>query len=188
MALRGERRLLVVAAGEHEQAGPAPRESRHPTHEPGDFRRLPRGNAYHPGVGEKTLTVDAASAAGYTVRDAMVKRPKTLPAEATVADLRRLFENPKVRTALIVDGERFRGAVERDDAATAADDGAPALSLASPGVPTVGPGDALPDALERLGRTAERRLVVVEADGRLAGLLCPNEDGTSFCLDPHSSS
>jgi CBS domain-containing protein len=133
-------------------------------------------------MGEKTLAV-GADAAGLTVRDAMVKRPKTLPADATVADLRRLFENPKVRTALLVDGERFRAAVERDDVADAADDAAPALSLAPADVETVGPGEPLPAALARLGQTVERRLVVVEPDGRLAGLLCPNDDGTSFCLD-----
>jgi CBS domain-containing protein len=139
-------------------------------------------------VGEETLIVDAGSAAGYTVRDAMVKRPKALPASATIADLRRLFENPKVRTALIVDDGRFLGAVERDDVpAAGGDDLAPALGLAPAGVQTVGPDDALPAALDRLGRTAERRLVVVDADGRLAGLLCPNEDGTSFCLDPRTS-
>src|SRR4051794_23181791 len=112
----------------------------------------------------------------------MVKRPKTLPVTATVGDLRALFENPKVRTALVADGSRFRGAVERSDVPEGAPDDAPALSVAPPGAPTVRPGAPLPEALELLGRTAERRLVVVEEDGSLAGLLCPNEDGTSFCI------
>ena len=133
-------------------------------------------------MGEKTLAV-GPGVEGLAVRDAMVKRPKTLPADATVGDLRRLFDNPKVRTALLVDGERFAAAVERDDVAADADDAAPARSLAPATVDTVGPDEPLPAALERVGRTAERRLVVVEPDGRLAGLLCPNEDATSFCLD-----
>ena len=133
-------------------------------------------------MGENTLVIEG-DPTGLAVRDAMVRRPKTLPANATVADLRRLFENPKVRTALLVDGERFRAAIERDDVPSAADEAAPALSVAAGDAATVAPDDPLPAALERLGRTAERRLVVVEGDGRLAGLLCPNEDGTSFCLD-----
>lgn len=133
-------------------------------------------------MGDKSLVVDAGLG-GLTVRDAMVKRPKTLPADATVGDLRRLFENPKVRTALLVDGRAFRAAVERDDVSASADDDTPALSVARAEVETVGPEEPLADALTRLGHTAERRLVVVDGVD-LAGLLCPNEDASSFCLDP----
>lgn len=65
------------------------------------------------------------------VRDVMLARPKTLPVEATVADLRRLFANPRVLTALLVDGPMFVGSIERDDLDAALPDDASARSLAS---------------------------------------------------------
>ena len=41
----------------------------------------------------------------------MVRRPKTLPADITVADARKAFENASVKMLLLVEGDRFRGAV-----------------------------------------------------------------------------
>ena len=56
--------------------------------------------------------VELADARERRVSDVMVKRPKTLAADATVGDVRRLFENPRVRTALLVDGEALAGAID----------------------------------------------------------------------------
>ena len=79
-----------------------------------------------PAAGAHTETIDAlshrTSEPGERVADAMLARPKTLPASASVADLRRLFANPKVMTALLVDGAALAGVVDRDGLpATAAD-------------------------------------------------------------------
>lgn len=116
------------------------------------------------------------------VRDAMVSRPKTLPASATVADLRGLFANPHVRTALLVDGDRFAGAVERHDVPSDGDDARPARELAAAEVTTVEPDAPLADALAILDADANHRLVVLDPDGvTLRGLLCLTTDRTGFC-------
>ena len=122
---------------------------------------------------------------GGTVADAMLRRPKTLPAGATVGDVRRLFaEHPTVRTALLVDGGALAGAVERGDLPEAASDGAPAADYAG-GAATVSVETPLDEALAVLAGRAEQRLVVVDADGvTLQGLLCPSGGGNSFCVGP----
>ena len=58
------------------------------------------------------VTRDAVE--GARVRDAMVASPKTMPADGTVADLRATFANPHVVSALLVDGRKFVGLVDRD--------------------------------------------------------------------------
>jgi CBS domain-containing protein len=116
-----------------------------------------------------------------TVADAMLRRPKTLPAEATVADLRSMFENPGVRTALLVDGESFRGALDRDDLPGNAPDEAPALDYARADAETIAPDASIAEAQKRLARVRERRLVVVEGE-TLRGLLCADERFQSFCV------
>jgi CBS domain-containing protein len=119
-----------------------------------------------------------------SVGDVMVAEPKTMPADATVADLRKAFANPHVISALLVDGESFAGMVHRDalaGAAAAADD-APALTLAATDAPRVTPSMPLPDAVAILDATDSRRLVVLADDGEtLAGLLCLDESRSSFC-------
>src|SRR3954452_23265739 len=73
------------------------------------------------------------------VRDVMVHRPKTLPADATVADLRRQFENPRVQAALLAQDGRFAGAISPAELpADAPDDGA-ARDYARVDVPTLAP-------------------------------------------------
>jgi CBS domain-containing protein len=121
-------------------------------------------------------------AGALAVRDAMVARPKTLPADASVAELRRLFSNGHVLTALLVDGVAFAGAIDRDELSADERDDRPARELASCDVATVEPDAPLAEALERLDEGGERRLVVLDADGRtLRGLLCLTTDRDGFC-------
>jgi CBS domain-containing protein len=118
------------------------------------------------------------------VGDVMVAKPKTMPATATVGDLRQIFANPHVISALLVDGDSFAGMVHRDalSAADAAADAAPALALAATDPPRVTPSMPLPDAVAILDAVGSRRLVVFADDGdTLAGLLCLDESRTSFC-------
>ena len=51
--------------------------------------------------------------AGLNVRDLMIPRPKTLPTTAKVADVRELFGNAHVRSAVLVDGQAYAGMIDR---------------------------------------------------------------------------
>lgn len=118
-----------------------------------------------------------------TVADLMIPDPKTLPAEASLADVRQAFEHSSQRLVLLVDGTAFRGAIDRDsiDAKAAAE--APAAQFATGDIPTVTPATAIADAVELLERSREPRLVVLAEDGQtLRGLLCFNRGSASFCL------
>ena len=124
--------------------------------------------------------IDRDDAAGRLVRDVMVHRPKTLPADATVADLRRQFENPRVQTALLADGGRFAGAIAPAELPDTADDTEPAKAYARIDIPTLPPEATMGEAIALLEARGDFRLVVLEGD-TLAGLLCLDRRGTTFC-------
>lgn len=128
--------------------------------------------------------VDREHAGNLRVRDAMVTAPKALPADVTVGAVRALFDNPHVVTALLVDCERFVGAIRRDELPEpdALADDAPARALAVRRVPAIEPDAPLTEALAVLDARGENRLVVLEPDGeRLCGLLCLTRDRHGFC-------
>jgi CBS domain-containing protein len=117
-----------------------------------------------------------------TVGEVMLPRPKTLGLDATVADLRRLFENHNIRTALLVDGERFVGTVERDDVPETAGDGQSARSFARDDEERLRPDQWISDVIAQLDASREGRLVVVDEDGStLRGLLCLSGVEGAFC-------
>jgi CBS domain-containing protein len=126
------------------------------------------------------VTRDAVQ--GARVRDAMVTLPKTLPADGTVADLRAMFANPHVMSALLVDGPEFVGLVPRDALRDETPDGQPVRSLVRRDVAMIDPDAPLAEAFALLDEHAERRLVVLDRDGRtLRGLLCLTSDRNGFC-------
>ena len=128
-------------------------------------------------AGEVPYSADSS----LTVRDAMRIRPKTLPSDATVGDLRRLFDNPKVMDAVLVDGTAFVGVVDRD-AVGGLPNETPAQDLAHSSDVTIAPETNLSEAMARLDREDSWRLVVVGSDGvTLEGLLCLNTTRTGFC-------
>jgi CBS-domain-containing membrane protein len=128
--------------------------------------------------------VTRESAAELLVRDVMVRRPKTLPAQATVAELRAHFENPRVRTALLADGGRFAGAVAPEELPADAPGSEPARAHARSDLPTVGPDATMADAVALLDSRGDNRLIVLDEDGEtIAGLLCLDKPGTGFCTD-----
>jgi CBS domain-containing protein len=115
-------------------------------------------------------------------RDAMITAPKTVAADATVDQLRSLFANPHVTTALSVDGSRFVGCVERDQVTDSIAGDTPARALATRRIPTVEPDTPLTDALSILDAQGGRRLVVLDLAGsQLRGLLCLTVDRHGFC-------
>jgi CBS domain-containing protein len=133
--------------------------------------------------GSVTGKVGREESATLLVRDVMVHRPKTLPVDSTVADLREQFANPRVRTALLADGGRFAGAIAPEELADSAEGSEPARDHARMDVPTMAPEATMTDALELMDRRGDHRLVVLDADGAtLVGLLCLDRTGSSFCV------
>jgi hypothetical protein len=116
---------------------------------------------------------------GELVQDVMVRRPKTLPVGATVGDLRRLFGNSHVMTALLLDGESFAGAVDRDSLPPDLPDTAPALSLATSG-DVIGPDAPMASAVAQLEARGTDRLIVLDG-ANLVGLVCLTKDREGFC-------
>src|SRR5215211_6182706 len=124
------------------------------------------------------------SAAGQLVGDVMVRRPKTLAAQSTVAELRAHFENPRVRTALLADGGRFAGAIAPEELPADAPDADPARAHARTDLPTIAPDATMADAMALLDSRGDNRLIVLGEDGEtIAGLLCLDKPGTGFCTD-----
>ena len=134
------------------------------------------------GCGNPKMARDAAHE--LLVRDVMVSRPKTMPVECSVAELRAHFENPQVRAALLADDGRFAGAIAPEEVPEGANGSEPARAYARADVPTVGPDAPMADALALMEARGDHRLVVVDADGEtLVGLLCLDRNGASFCVD-----
>lgn len=114
----------------------------------------------------------------------MRERPKTLPATATMSDLRRFFSDEHVVTALIVDEHRaLVGVVEREDlAGSDLPDGAPIHDVVRRGVDAVDVRAAASEVSRHRELARTGRLVVLEPDGKtLAGLVCARPDGGGFC-------
>jgi CBS domain-containing protein len=109
----------------------------------------------------------------------MLREPKTLPATATVAEVRVLLDNPHVRMVLLADGRRFRGAIT--ELPGDADPGAAALPFAEREPETLSPGDSAETAFARAARNPYRRIVVLDEDETLVGLLCLKLGGAAFC-------
>jgi len=110
-----------------------------------------------------------------TVREALVSDPPVLAGSASGREVAEALARPNVTTVLVVDGERFVGAVHADAVVAAVargDDVArlTAADLADGGVATIGPDEALDDALHRMVENDLERIAVVE-DGRLLGIL-----------------
>jgi len=112
------------------------------------------------------VKIAVGEAADQLVGDVMIKRAKTLPVEATVADVRRLFENGSVQTGLLVDDGRFRAAIE----------------FAVTPIAKVRPTTPMSEAISLLDSAGTRRLVVVDEDGEtLRGLVALNSSRSGFC-------
>jgi CBS domain-containing protein len=130
-----------------------------------------------------TSHVTLEEAAVLTVAEVMISRPKTLPATATVADARRMFENPSVRTALVADDGRYAGELTRADI-EGLDGAAPISEAASMPAGTAAKDDTVAAALERMDAVGTDRLAVVDPDGTLRGLVCLSRSHGHLCTDP----
>src|SRR6476661_8119077 len=111
--------------------------------------------------------------------DLMLRDPKTLTAAASVAEVRELLANPKVQMVLLADGGTFKGAVTHVPADASGRDRA--LAYVDPNVETISPRASADEAFERTAASRNRRVIVLDEDDKLLGLLCLNPDRTGFC-------
>ena len=111
--------------------------------------------------------------------DLMLRKPKTLTGAASVAEARELLGNPKVQMILLADGEAFRGAVTHIPADASPRDRA--LDYADADPATISPRASAEEAFERAAASANRRVIVLDEDNNLLGLLCLNPSRTGFC-------
>ncbi len=121
--------------------------------------------------------------AGPSAADVMLRAPRAVPPDTTVAAARETFENPRVRLLLVADGDRFLGAVTREHVA----DGVPGdatLGALAADAALVRPDDPVTRVVELLDADPDAdRLPVVAGDGTLVGLVCFNRRHGHFCVD-----
>ena len=118
-----------------------------------------------------------------TVGDVMIAQPKTHPGDVLIADVRRAFEKPSVRTVLLADRGIFRGAIERDRLPEDAPADGPAARYAETEPVTATPAMPISEAIKLLDDQPEPRLIVLDEDGAtLRGLLCFNRGSSEFCV------
>ena len=115
------------------------------------------------------------------VSDVMLRNPKTLASDVTVAEARAALEHEGTYAVLLVEGSRFRGAVTAIPAD--ADPGDPALQFVDEAAAVVREDTPVTDALALLDEKAHGRVVVLDGE-RLVGLVCLTEDGQRFCGRP----
>jgi CBS domain-containing protein len=114
-----------------------------------------------------------------TVSDLMLREPKTMPADASVADVRAQLANPRVQMVLLAEGQIFKGAVTELPT-----DAAPtelALAYADREPETLSPDASADKAFERANASPNRRVIVLDEESNLLGLLCLNTARTGFC-------
>ncbi|WP_170225150.1 CBS domain-containing protein [Nocardioides albertanoniae] len=116
-----------------------------------------------------------------SVAEAMVNRPKVLPATSVARDVRDFFGDDHVHAALVCDGSRLLSVIERQDLTRAHDD-EPATGLGTLAGRTVAPEADLWTTWASMTQEGLRRLAVVE-DDRCVGLLCLKRSGRGFCCD-----
>jgi CBS domain-containing protein len=130
-------------------------------------------------------TLSREQATSMLVGEVMISNPKTPPASALVREVREEFEKKNVRTVLLVEGEVFRGAIERDGLPAAVADDEPAARYAESEPLSTTPATPMHEVLALLDGREEPRLVVLDLDGvTLRGLLCADSSGTGFCRSP----
>jgi len=121
--------------------------------------------------------------AGPRVEDVMLRGPRTVAPETTVAEAREAFENPRVRLLLVARDDAFLGAVTRETIGEELGGDVTLGALAVGGGTLVAPADPVDRAVELLEINQTDRLPVVEPDGTLVGLVCFNRRHGHFCVD-----
>ncbi|MEP7177473.1 MAG: CBS domain-containing protein [Pseudonocardiales bacterium] len=113
----------------------------------------------------------------------MIRRPKTCTGTATVGEVRQLFTDDHVHVALLVDHGRLLTVIARADIPSSAPDDAAARSLGRLAERVILDTESLEGAHHQMLASGQRRLVVIDRDGCLLGLLCLKRSRTGFCTD-----
>lgn len=120
-------------------------------------------------------------AAGLTAADVLHKRFTSLPASATVGDVRAWFAaSSHRRMAFLADNGRYVGSLTPAHLAGHVDAGRRASELAQRG-PTIGPDASASAGREVALLTDARRVPVVDGGGRLLGVVSVTDDLAGFC-------
>src|SRR5689334_9002467 len=118
---------------------------------------------------------------GLSAADVMHRQVTTLPASATVGELREyLGASGSRRLAILVDGERYVAAIPGADLPEDADVSELAASHAVE-VPTIGPQASAEEARDLALSLPTRRVPVVDDAGTLLGIVAIDEHHTRFC-------
>ena len=120
--------------------------------------------------------------AGGTVKDVMMREPRSVGPATSIAELRETFANPGVKLMLVTDGERFLGTVSRGDVPAEGD--GPIEPHVRPDTPRVSPDDPVENALKLVREDGMTRIPVVDEGDRLLGLVCFNKSHSAFCVYP----
>ena len=129
------------------------------------------------------MTVMTSSRPGpATVASAMLRSPKLCGPQTKVADLRVFFDDPHVHAALVVRDGVLISVVERDDLVGQKAE-APALECGSLRGRTLTADADLELTHREMLALGRRRLTVVDAGGRVLGLLCLKRHGRGFCSE-----
>ncbi|MDX6681266.1 MAG: hypothetical protein QOG94_1305 [Solirubrobacteraceae bacterium] len=125
------------------------------------------------------IKIDAAD--DLSVRDILHAQLTALEATATVAEARDYFAaSTSRRMALVCDDGRYVGSLTPAQLEGDLDPGLALARIAERGA-TVSPDDPATKGRDLALRTDARRVAVVDADGRLVGVVAVTGDLTSFC-------
>jgi CBS domain-containing protein len=121
---------------------------------------------------------------GQDVMDVVVRLPKTMGPQATVAEARAAFEDGHVHMLLLTEGGQLRGTLIASDLPRSGADDASASDYATLKGRTVPPQLSAEDARQLLLTAGQRRRAVVDSSGQLLGLLSPPAATSSPCSGP----
>jgi CBS-domain-containing membrane protein len=117
-----------------------------------------------------------------TVREVMLRHPKTLPVDASIMQARAALDNNHVHLVLLTEGSRLAGTLTRTDLPPPGTPG-PALAWSTLVDRTVSPDTPTAVVHRLLISRGIRRVAVVTAEGSLLGLMCLKQRRTGFCSD-----
>jgi CBS domain-containing protein len=118
---------------------------------------------------------------GLSVRDILHAKWSALEATATVADARDYFAaSSSRRMALVCDDGRYVGSLTPAQLGVELDASLPLAEVAEHG-PTVTPDDSATTGRDVALQSDARRVPVIDADGKLVGVVAVTGDLTSFC-------
>ncbi len=117
-----------------------------------------------------------------TAADVMLRRPKTMAADTSIAEVRAALDDDHQHMVLLTDGARLVGTVTPSDLPGPESDGAAAQWARLEGR-TVAPEVPAADIEQVLVDQGRRRIAVVDGEYSLLGLLCLKQRGRGFCSD-----